>query len=122
MRSQWLVICRADTGGRFIKKLERVLRRPLLEVRSSRATARDGQQEWLEFYVEHDATAWREVVFDLLETARRVTPGWQVTLIDLDGAFSGLCEGGSLGHQKTPPGFLQISWTLRRNQQYGRLV
>ena len=125
MKSQWDVIYFVSHTNIFIKKLQRYLTVDISNIETERLEHDGKKLERATFLVHHSSTSWNSVIEEVLVLAQKVSGRWQLNLEFPDsirGYLTENSEGNVESIVEAPSNLESISWKLKRNQKYNKII
>jgi hypothetical protein len=121
MRSIWTVTYVGSHTATTIKKLERFLEIKAEALERERILWNAEKIERAVFFVEHGSIEWSWLLVELLHKTSQVALRWQASG-DAVNEFTAIVSrenADTIFQQKLPPGFRELTWTVRADQSYG---
>jgi len=120
MRSLWTVTYVGPHTATTLKKLQRVLSFAALEEERERYVWDGERLERLSFFVDHGSSEWTSVVVSLLQATSKIAWAWQMTGDVKNEIRVEVTSDRTVSefHGGSPSGLREISWVLRRNEEY----
>lgn len=123
LKSYWTTEYVGAHTNILIKKLERALNISALDKQTERVILNGNKIEKADFFVEHNAEDWIELVYRMIELSGKLSRDIQLcgdATSYLYGTIDISDASKSMGSLQVPSGLLAVYWQIRLDQTYPR--